>query len=216
VQLVVPRDPGVASLLRRAAAGAIDLLVMGGRLVGVAGAIGVATAKWYGDGQPGWMARWTEGDGWAHPGLVDGLRSLELTGRNWRSPGMRAAGLRRVDARTRGPVSIRSAFVGLLLQTGAERISRALGQPGTERARVRRLAANDEIERMRASRPDEDPKQLIIDAAAIRQRHGASTCTWMLPRMVVRVAVEQLPALWSRRRQTLTERLAGTVVVRDR
>jgi hypothetical protein len=215
VQLVVPRDPGVASLPRRAAAGAIDVLVMGGGLVGVAGAIGAATAKWYSDGQPGWMARWTEGDGWARPWLVDGLRSLELTGRNWRSPGMRAAGLRRVDARTRGPVSIRSAFVGLLAQTGAERISRALGQPGTERARVRRLAANDEIERMRASRPNEDPKQLIIDAAAIRQRHGASTCSWMLPRMVVRVAVEQLPALWSRRRQTLTERLAGTVVVRD-
>lgn len=215
MQLVVPRDPGVASLPRRAAAGAIDLLVMGGGLVGVAGAIGVATAKWHRDGQPGWMARWTEGDGWARPGLVDGLRSLELTGRNWRSPGMRAAGLRRVGARTRGPVSIRSAFVGLLVQTGAERISRTLGQPGTERARVRRLAANDEIERMRASRPNEDPKQLIIDAAAIRQRHGASTCTWMLPRMVVRVAVEQVPALWSRRRQTLTERLAGTVVVRD-
>jgi ribosomal protein S9 len=70
----------VASLPRRTAAGAIDLLVMGGGLVGVAGAIGLATAKW--------------------------------------------------------------------LQTGSERISRALGQPGTERARVRQLAANDEIERL--------------------------------------------------------------------
>jgi hypothetical protein len=30
-----------------------------------------------------------------------------------------------------------------------------------------------------------------------------------------RVAVEQLPALWSRHRQTRTERLAGTVVVAE-
>ena len=73
MQLVVPRDPGVASLPRRAAAGAIDLLVMGGGLVGAAGAIGVATAKWDRDGQPGRIERWTEGDGWARPGLVDGL-----------------------------------------------------------------------------------------------------------------------------------------------
>jgi hypothetical protein len=216
VQLVVPRDPGVASLPRRAAAGAIDLLVMGGGLIAVAGAIGLATAKWRGNVQPGWMGRWIEDGDWARPELVAGLTSLQLTGRNWRSPGMRAAGIRRVDARTHGPVSIRSAFVGQLLQTGSQGISRALGQPGTERARVRRLAANDEIERMRASRPNEDPRQLIMDAAAIRQRHGASACTWMLPRMVLHVAVEQLPALSSRHRQTLTERLAGTIVLRDR
>jgi RDD family len=215
VQLTVPHAPGVASVPRRAAAGAIDMLVAGGGLGGVAGAIGLAVAKWHGDEQPGWLKH-PENEPWAWRAIIGALRSLQLTERNWRSPGMRAVGIRRVDASTHGPVSIRSAFVGLLLQTGSERIGRTLGQPGTERARARQLAANDEIERMRASRPDEDPKQLIIDSAAIRQRHGASTCTWMLPRMLLRLAVEQLPALWSRRRQTLTERLAGTVVIRER
>jgi hypothetical protein len=68
------------------------------------------------------MTRWIEAGDWARPELVAGLTSLQLTGRNWRSP-----------------------------------------------------------------------------------RDGAG---------MLHVAVEQLPALWSR--HALTERLAGTVVVRDR
>jgi uncharacterized RDD family membrane protein YckC len=36
---------------------------------------------------------------------------IEIRLRNWRSPGARAMGLRRVDVRTGGPVSIRSAFI---------------------------------------------------------------------------------------------------------
>jgi hypothetical protein len=216
MQLVVPREPEVASLPRRAAAGAIDVLVMGGGVVGAAAAIGAATANWRGGEQSSWAERFRQSEVWVRPGLAGAAGSLQLAARNWRSPGMRAAGIRRVDARTHEPVRIRSAFVGLLVQTGADRISRTLGQPAHKRAEARRLAANDEIERMRASRPDEDPKQLIIDSAEIRKRHGASTCTWMLPRMAGRAAVEQLPALWSGSRQTLSERLAGTVTVLDR
>jgi hypothetical protein len=215
MRFVVPREPGVASLPRRAGAGAIDVLVMGGGLVGVAAAVGAATANWRGGEQSSWADRVAQSEVWVRPALSGAAASLQLTGRNWRSPGMRAAGIRRVDARTHEPVSIRSAFVGLLVQTAAERISRTLGHPANTRAEARRLAANDEIERMRASRPDEDPKQLIIDSAEIRKRHGASTCTWMLPRMAGRAALEQLPAIWSGSRQTLSERLAGTVVVVD-
>jgi hypothetical protein len=168
------------------------------------------------DKLPRWIKGPMEGKVWSHPALLGALESLQLTGRNWRSPGMRALGIRRVDARTGGPVSVRSAFIALLLQTSSQGIDGAFGQPALKRAEARQQAANDEIERMRASRPDGDPEDLMRDAAAIRRRHGASTCTWMLPRMLVRIAVEQLPALWSGRRQTLTERLARTVVVRER
>jgi hypothetical protein len=38
----------------------------------------------------------------------------------------------------------------------------------------------------------------------------------MLPRMVVRAAVELLPALWSGSRQSLIERVSGTVFVLSR
>jgi hypothetical protein len=56
----------------------------------------------------------------------------------------------------------------------------------------------------------------MIDAAEVQQRHGASTCTWMLARMSARTTVDLLAALWSGRRQSLTERLSGTVFVLDR
>lgn len=189
---------------------------MGGGAAAVALAVVTAVASRREGDRPGSIERLPKGQVWEHPALTGALRTFQLTGRNWRTPGMRATGIRHVDARTLGPVSFRSAAVALLLQMEAERISGALAQPANARAEARRLAANDEIERMRASRPDEDPKQLIIDSAEIRKRHGASTFTWMFPRMLTRTAVEQLPALWSRRRQTLTERLAGTVVLLDR
>jgi hypothetical protein len=178
----------------------------------VFGPLGIAAAD---DKLPRWLKGLSDGKLWTHPAVTGALESLQLTGRNWRSPGMRAVGIRRVDERTRGPVSFRNAYIGLLVQTSSQGISRAFDQPANERAEARRSAADDEIERMRASRPDDDPEELMRDAAAIRRRHGASTCTWMLPRMLMRVAVERLPALWSRRRQTLTERLSGTIVVHE-
>ncbi len=39
---------------------------------------------------------------------------VAVANRNWRSPGFRAVGLRRVDARTRGAITDRSVLIGLL------------------------------------------------------------------------------------------------------
>jgi RDD family len=213
MRLAVPRDAAAASWPRRAAAGTIDTAVIATVAGALFGPLGIAAAD---DKLPRWIKGPMEGNVWSHPAFLGALESLQLTGRNWRSPGMRALGIRRVDARTGGAVSVRSAFIGLLLQTSSQGIGRAFGQPALKRAEARQRAANDEIERMRASRPDEDPQQLMIDAAEIRRRHGASTCIWMLPRMLVRVAIEQLPVPWTGVRQTLTERLAGTVVISER
>jgi hypothetical protein len=217
MRLIVERDPDVASLPRRTVGGTIDAAVMiatGGAVVGAA--VGITAASGRQEELSRWTERLTKRELWSHPAVAGALWSLQLTGRNWRSPGMRVAGIRRVDARTLGPVGFRSATVALLVQSSSDRIGRELGRPATARAESRRLAANDEIDRMRASRPDDDPEELMRDAAAIRRRHGASTCTWMLPRMLVRAAVEQLPALCSSKRQTLTRRLAGIAVVLDR
>jgi hypothetical protein len=217
MRLTVPLDPDAASWPRQAVAAAIDRALMvatGGALFGATAGIAAAT------GRSEELSRWidcsTERELWSHPGFTGALASLQLTGRNWRSPGMRAVGIRRVDARTRGPVSVRSAYIGLGLQTANQRISRVQLQPTLARAQARQLAANDEIERMRASRPDDDAEELWRDAASIRKRLGARNRTWMLPRMLIRTAVEQLPALSSSSRQTLTQRLAGTADVLDR
>lgn len=212
MRLAVPRDPHAASWPRRVAAGTIDMAVIVTAAGALFGPLGIAAAD---DQLPRWMRGLAEGNVWSHPALTGALASLQLTGRNWRSPGMRALGIRRVDARTGGPVSARSAAIALVLETGSQRISTALAQPAVARARTRQLSANDEIERMRASRPDDDAEELWRDAAAIRKRLGARNRTWMLPRMLARIATEQLPALGSGRRQTLTQWLAGTAVVLD-
>jgi hypothetical protein len=190
------------------------MLAAGGALFGAAA--GIAATSGHSGALHGWIDRATNHKLWSHPALTGALESLDLTRRNWRSPGIRAAGIRRIDARTSGPISIRSAFMALVLQRCKQQIYTALDQPANARAEARQLAANDEIERMRASRPDDDPKQLVIDAAEVRKRHGASTFTWMLPRMLARMAVDLLPALWSGRRQSLIDRLSGTVFVLDR
>jgi hypothetical protein len=198
------------------AAGAIDGVVVAIGLGGGAAAIAAAVDRAR-RGEPlDWTERLPNADFWAHPALTGALRALQLTGRNWRSPGMRITRIQNADARTHGPVSFRSASVALLFQTGSGRIGRTLDQPAMARAEARRLAADDEVERMRASRPDGDPEELRHDELEIRRRLGENSCTWMLPRMLVRTAIEQLPALWSGRRQTLTQRLAGTTVVLDR
>ena len=172
---------------------------------------GIARASRQSEALPRWTKRVGDGKPWWHPALTGASESLQLTGRNWRSPGRRTVGIQRVDAATAAPVSVRNAFITLALQRDqAQAYRQRLDQPANARAQARRLAANDEIERMRASRPDEDPTQLMIDAAEVRHRHGASTCTWMLPRMLARTAVDMAPLLWSGRRQTVTERLAGT------
>jgi len=215
VRFIVQRDPGIASLPRRVGAGAIDVVVIGGGMLGAGIAIAVLGERRR-DGEPlGWMGRLQQSDIWSRPTFAAAVSSLELTARNWRTPGMRIAGIRLADANTLGPVSLGSASAKLLVRMESERIVRALGQPARARAESRRLAANDEIERMRASRPDGDPAELMRDAVEVRRRLGASTCTWMLPRVLVHEAIERLPALWSSRRQTLTQRLAGTVVIDD-
>jgi hypothetical protein len=48
---------------------------------------------------------------WGQLALEAASLPLEIRLRNWRSPGMRALGLRRADARTGGPVSVRRALV---------------------------------------------------------------------------------------------------------
>ena len=190
------------------------MVAAGGTVFGAVAAVAAVTGRM--DELSEWSDRMTESEVWVHPGVTGAVESLQLIGRNWRSPGMRAVGIRRADAQTRGPVSLRSAYIGLVVQTAKMRISTALAQPSLERAEARRLAANDEIDRMRASRPEDDPAELMHDAIAIRRRLGASSCTWMLPRTLVHIAIEQLPALGSGSRQTLTQWLAGTADVLDR
>ena len=158
--------------------------------------------------QPGAATRW-------NPRVRSASAGLAVAGRNWRSPGMRILGIRRVDARTRGPVGLRGALVGAVIDTLLGQLGRELQRPRLDQWEASRLAANEEIERLRESRPDADPEELVRDSLEIRRRHDVGLDA-MLRRMLAHEVALRLPALWSPHRQTLTQRLAGTVIVDDR
>jgi RDD family len=215
VRLIVERDPDVASLSRRMVAGAVDGVIL---LIGWGAAIFVASNA---------RRRWARARGRAQDSSVPvrmmgsmntsasgAWRALNLAMPNWRSPGLRVLGLRRVDARTGGPVGARQAIVRSLADNLERGLWHELIRPATERAELRQRAANDEIARMRETRPDADPEELNRDALAIQARLGASCAPTR--RLLLPLAFNWLAMLQSRRRQLPGERLARTVVIRER
>ncbi len=217
MQFVVAREPGVASLPGAGGAERSTRHVHGHGRRAARGGGRIARGDTDARGRSSRLdaSAWTKREVWSRPALTGAARvaaadrpQLALAGNagHWHPAGRRAharAGQHpQRDHRTARADGIRADRPG----TG----------PARERARAeaRRLAANDEIERMRASRPDEDPE---ATHASTRRRSGDATARAAAPGCCrgwsVAHAVEQLPALWSGSRQTLTERLAGTVVV---
>lgn len=133
--------------------------------------------------------------------------------RNGRSPGARLLGIRTVDARTGGPVSVRSVVIHQLVTHLSSSLSRELVRPLQKREsdRLRDLRpAMDEIRREHAG--DTDAK----NAAMMRlyTEHDVNqfrTCLWPL----LSAIVVQLPSFLTPRGQTLAEWLAGTIVIRN-
>jgi hypothetical protein len=141
--------------------------------------------------------------------------ALTLTLRNWRTPGKRILGIRRVDARTNGPVGARSAIVGALAQAAITQLMREFNRPAVARAGERSQAATKAIQGLHDSRPNAKLAELSPELMRIYIEHRVNPL--VTPALLVGEAVLlQLPALRSRRRQTLTERVAGTVVIRER
>jgi hypothetical protein len=219
VRFIVQRDPGIASLPRRAAATAIDAaLLVSAFAVAIAAGFGISVLL----ERSGRTLPWWDDDGtsserpkrWTTPMTV-AAGGLGVIARNWRSPGARVAGVRRVDARTHGPVQLQSAIVETAVNAVTAYLGRAARRPAMERYEARRLAVNAEIEQLREDRLDASPRELV-DASLMLHREGRVGCGWLAARMIGDVLALRLPALRSSSRQTLNERLAGTVVIDDR
>ena len=77
-----------------------------------------------------------------HGALRGASAGLAIAGRNWRSPGFRLIGLRRVDAHTGGVVTVRSALIGVLFDQAWQAAWRPLFRSRVERhqSRLRALA----------------------------------------------------------------------------
>ena len=137
-----------------------------------------------------------------------------VVSRNWRGPGGRIMQLRRVDARTAGRVTVRSALINFAAAYGWKRVNARLYAPVKRRGELRLSElqpALAEVQRMYRDDP-EARQRAIADLYRAHNVNPLSSCLWQLPGMAMPV----LPALWSRRRQAAFEWLAGTVVVRQK
>jgi hypothetical protein len=150
---------------------------------------------------------------WEAPlrGIFAGLAVLA---RNCRTPGMRIVGIRRVDVGTHGPVGVDSAIVGVAVSRAIAQ-SHAVNRPVWERYEARRVAADEEIERISGSRSAADAAELLEASRDVQRAHQVG-CGWLAARLLAQAAATHLPVIPSARRQTLYERLAGTLVIDDR
>lgn len=218
----------VVSLRRRAAASLIDGLVIVTPTVLASGGA-VALVMWY----RGRGAGSEDVDGRDESRFGRGLAAFRRFGesprvgfafeaallpvdvrlRNWRSPGMRALGLRRADVRTGGPVTVRSALIHKAVQLAWRELTRRVQRPFDERFRERhaRMKADlDEARRLHAG--DLDAQQRAMTEMV--RRYGVKP--WpSCARGLLGAVPLYLPALWSERNQTLPDHVAGIVVVRD-
>ena len=140
---------------------------------------------------------------------------LAVAGRNWRSPGFRVVGLRRVDAQTGGPVSVRSVLIGLVLDLVRQSATRPLFQARARRERDRKneLAPKlKEIERDHVADPQ--ARRRAVRAFYKENKFNPfAGCGWqvagpILSQLVLAGAI--------RNGRTVHDRLTGTIVVTDR
>jgi uncharacterized RDD family membrane protein YckC len=212
------RDPELASLRRRACAGGVDATcLLGGVVVTVGGMLawdklrdtshgaGLESAlkRWAGAAElPRWRrARWALGLGTA------------VAERNWRSPGMRLMGIHRADARTGGPVTVRSALIRHLVGSGISRlVSRRLLTPRLERQQAELQGLQADVDAARRQHPD-DPhaQQRAIMEVYQGSGVGLRSCCWI---PVVFAVINDLIILFTPRHQSPADWAAGVVVVR--
>ena len=200
-----PAGLEIASLRRRGLALLIDL----GVIVPPLAIAGVAAAKLYKAlrGRDPFASGPTVGSWRRQLAFVAASAPIEVALRNRRRPGARVLGLRRVDARTGGPVSVRSAVIHTAVEAAWSVLNRRVRRPFTERVR----AAHAELDEMRRSHGGElEPRQRMD----VYKRHGVRPAS-SLGRTLLDMAPPYLAALWSPRNQTLPDRVAGIVVVRD-
>jgi hypothetical protein len=213
VSVAGPRGLEIASLRRRGVASVIDLGVFVPPLV-LAGLAGFGLYEAFGG---------DERDGSSYRRALQSQRFqlasvavsalLGVALRNSRSPGARVLGLRRADARTGGPVSVRSALGHVAVDTASGRMNRRALRPLRQRAEERLKVIEAELAELRRihAGDDEALRRAMFDLSKRHRATSAGACG----RVLLGVVPLYLPALWSARNQTLPDRIAGIIVVRD-
>ncbi len=133
--------------------------------------------------------------------------------RNRRTPGARLLRIRRVDASTGGPVTIRSALTRNLIATAWSAIAKRLTEPHRRRSAERMEALQGRLQEIRKQHEDdpEAEREATMKFYKAENVTPLSSCGWMLAAGFVL----QVPVPFFAGKETVIDRLAGTVVVVD-
>ena len=138
-----------------------------------------------------------------------------LTGR--RGPGSRIVGIRLVDARTGGPLSLRQATLRAGARQGwlflVRRLTARLGK--AEQFKHRDLQSK--IETLRREHGDNSDafRRATMEMYRENQVRPYVSCLPALAQLPLGLAIEA-PALWTPLHQGLPDKLAGTIIISDR
>jgi hypothetical protein len=126
---------------------------------------------------------------------------------------MRVTGIRRVDARTGSPESMRSAVIRTSPQTALQAALTRVGVPDRRRFKAR-ASEHERLAGLLRERLAHDPDALERALGDVGRAHGRG-CLIALARAPVLGRAHALIARFSSRRQTAIDRLAGVAVIRD-
>lgn len=140
--------------------------------------------------------------------------SLSVVGRNWRGPGFRATGLRRVDGRTGGPVTVASAVSAILFDQAVQRATRPLTRPVIKQGEERLRALGRHVKEIEREHRDDPPEVAQRKVVKLHQEQGlyAGYRRALVPGLLLRLAL----AAFTRGGRSIRDRVTGTTVVVDR
>ncbi len=139
---------------------------------------------------------------------------LAVTSRNWRGPGFRVVGLRRVDAQTGGIVSVRSALAGALFDYAQQAATTPLFGLGARRQRDHISAFGPQLRAVERKYADDAQarQRAVMELYKANGVTPFAGCGWQLAGPVVTQLVLVLGARGGR---TVRDRITGTSVIVD-
>ena len=134
-----------------------------------------------------------------------------IQSRNWRGPGDRLMQIRRVDRKTSGPVTVRSALIQYAVTEVWNGVTGELLRPVERRTFERGQELDRHVREIKRSGDDLQARRQAIMKLLYRESdvNPLRSCGWR----VAGALALQIPMLWSPSKQSVPERIAGVIVV---
>jgi hypothetical protein len=146
---------------------------------------------------------------------IGSLLLIGIPSRNLRSPGGWMTGIKTVDARTGGPVKIRSVVIANVAGLATGQVTKRLTRPlvaKADRAEQRRALLTEQVEQLRREYADDPAAQTeaIMSLYKANDVNPLASIAWRIPTLLI----SPLAALFTPDHQTIVQRVAGVAIVR--